>query len=69
MLRSDIADERQRKALAQPVEVDVVPVKARHHGDAGEAAFRSLARQNERQLPAAREVELVREVHERSATA
>src|SRR5207245_1688120 len=61
--------ERQGEPLAHPVEVDVVAVIARRHGDAGEPAFGGFAGEHQRQSPAAGEVELGRQAHDRFATA
>ena len=63
------ARERERKALPQPVEVDVVAVIARDHRKAGETAFRGLGGEYHRQLLAAGEVYLLRHLHVRRPTA
>ena len=68
-LRSEMPDIDRAEALAQAVEVDVVTVVARNHGDAGEAAFGRLAGQHQRQPPPAREVELLEHAHDRLPTA
>ena len=51
------AGEREREALAQAVQIDVVPVVARDHRDAGEPAFGGLGGQDRPAGEAPAEVE------------
>ena len=63
------AGQGQGEPLAQAVEVDVVAMIARHHGETRQAAFGRLARQHDRQAGATGKVQLIEHAHHRRPTA
>ena len=62
------AGHRHRKPLTQRIEVDIVAVIARDHGEAGQAAFRGFRRHHDGERSSA-QIEFSENVHARRPTA